>query len=197
MSIIAKEPEGSKKEFELVPQANHIATSYMLIYVGTIPNPQKDDPNKTKRSIIIYWETPGEMRDFKGEGNLEPMSIFKEYTFSLHEKANLRHDLKGWRGADFTEDELKGFDLNNVLAKSCMLNVIHEVGEKSGKLKAKVSSVAAIPKGLEVPKLINDTLVFDYDENFENLSKLPKWVQDKIRTSEEYKAKTEGDTPPF
>ena len=54
-----------------------------------------------------------------------PAAISKEFTLSLHERANLRRVLISWRGRQFTAEELGGFELANVLGANAMLNVVH------------------------------------------------------------------------
>jgi hypothetical protein len=51
------------------------------------------------------------------------MIIAKQFTLSLNEKANLRADLASWRGRDFTPEEIRGFDLKNILGHWAMISV--------------------------------------------------------------------------
>jgi hypothetical protein len=51
-----------------------------------------------------------------------------------------------------------GFDSKNLLDKPCMLNVTH-----TDKGKAKVASVAQVPKGMTVPGRVNDLLYFSLE----------------------------------
>ena len=69
-----------------------------------------------------------------------------------------------------------------------MLSVIHRLA-KSGSNYANISSVATLPKGLEAPKQINENFEFNFDNKFNKdvLEKLPDFIKDKIKTSNEYK----------
>ena len=102
------------------------------------------------------------------------MSIGNFYTASLSEKANLRRDLEGWRGRAFTQEELLGFDVFNVLGTHCQVNVIH-----NDKGKARITGVMGWPKGLDKGKPENPLLSYSEDDQG-MLEKLPEWLQEVI-----------------
>jgi hypothetical protein len=168
------------KEFEAAPVGNHIARCIGLIDLGT---QQGEYQGKTThaRKVVVRWELPNELMsegDFAGK----PFIVSKFYTASLSEKANLRKDLANWRGRDFTPDELAGFDAKNLLDKCCMVNITHN--EKG---KAKVTGVAAVPKGMQAPGRVNDLLFFSLDKFDKSLFEgLSRFYQDEIRKSPEY-----------
>ena len=97
--------------------------------------------------------------------------------------------LENWRGRAFTQEEMDGFDLRNVLGKPCMISVVH--GTKSdGSTYAKVGSVSKMPKGMNIAsKTANPLINFDLDapDALEQMTKLPEWVQNRIKESETYK----------
>lgn len=113
---------------------------------------------QVKKQVLITFELPTELMEL-GEWAGSPYSISKFYTASLSEKATLRHDLEAWRGKPFTEEELKGFDLKNVLGKPCMISVI-----KTEAGKSKINGVMAVMKGMTVPEVFNPLVYFDIDE---------------------------------
>lgn len=86
-----------------------------------------------KPKVRIVWEIESLMDDGRR------FIIGKTYTSSLHEKATLRKDLKGWRGRDFTADELRAFDLETVLGAPARLLVQHD--EREGIVYANVTAV--------------------------------------------------------
>jgi hypothetical protein len=49
------------------------------------------------------------------------------YPLSMHEKSGMRKFLEDWRGKRFGEKELSppGFDLETVIGKPCIINVVH------------------------------------------------------------------------
>jgi hypothetical protein len=93
----------------------------------------------------------GPFTDFHGKvdeinpENGKPFSCSKKYTASLNEKATLRHDLESWRGRAFTQEELKGFDLEKVIGVNAQVMVMHNT--KDGKTYANVATVTPLGKG--------------------------------------------------
>src|SRR6056297_3019607 len=99
-----------------------------LIDLGT----QEDEyqgHKKVRKRCIIGWELVDEL--YEADGESKRMHFSQVYTQSLHPKATLRKHLSGWRGRDFTSEELEGFDSKNILGKSCMLVVVKTESGKS------------------------------------------------------------------
>lgn len=172
---------------EIVPSGTHIARCYSMIHIGTVEWEWQGE-TKYSNKIRVTFELPHEMRDFSGEQ--KPMVISKEYTLSLHEKSNLRRDLEGWRGKSFTNKELAHFDTTNLISKECNISIIHKTS-KSGNEFAQIGSISGITKGTDCPKQFNDSFIFNYEDNFNEdwLEQQPKWIQDQIKGTDEYKSK--------
>jgi hypothetical protein len=172
---------------EIVPSGTHIARCYSMIHIGTVEWEWQGE-TKYSNKIRVTFELPHEMRDFSGEQ--KPMVISKEYTLSLHEKSNLRRDLEGWRGKSFTNKELAHFDTTNLISKECNISIIHKTS-KSGNEFAQIGSISGITKGTDCPKQFNDSFIFNYEDNFNEdwLELQPKWIQDQIKGTDEYKSK--------
>ncbi len=173
-------------EFEKVPAGNHIARCYSMIEIGT---EEKDYLGEKKKAYVvrITWELPNEKKVFSPEKGEQPFSISKDYTLSMHEKANLRHDLQSWRGRSFTEEEAKAFDITKLIGIPCMLNVIHNVSKANGNTYANIAGVTAIPKGFQVPLQINPSFVFSYDEwSDSKFASLPEWIRKRIEATPEF-----------
>lgn len=172
MSLLAKNTGGG--DFELAPTGNHRARCYGVVDLGMQRREWSGEVNY-KHIVRISWELPDELMS---DGR--PFSITQNYTLSLSDKANLRKDLESWRGRSFTEAELEGFDLKNMIGVPAMVNVVHR--ESNGKTYANVGSVSPLPKGLECPPAVNDPLYFSLDEpGWEVIYKgLPEWLQNKI-----------------
>ena len=153
----------------------YTAISSMLIDLGG----QKSllDGN-VRRKFMMVWNIVGEFIEVNNEQLPRVMS--KEYTLSLNEKSNLRKDLQAWRGQAFTEEELQGFDLLSIMNKPCQLQIINE--EKNGKTYNNISSIMAMPKGMEVEPLEETTIfITNNSETWTNWNKIPKWIKDKIK----------------
>jgi len=153
MGLMAKETGG---DFKAVDAGTYVARCFGIVDLGTKDNEWQGQVKK-RHQILIQWELPTELIE-DGELAGKPYSVSEFYTLSLGEKANLRHALESWRGREFTAEELKGFDLNNLLGKPCMISVIH-----NDKGKAKVSTVSKLMKGLEVPPQINPSRFFSLE----------------------------------
>lgn len=175
-------------DFEQAPIGTFIARCVRLIDLGTQHGEYQGKPN-VKREVMVSWELPSELMT-RGEAEGKPFLVARFYTASLSEKANLRHDLEAWRGRAFTEAELAGFDLKNILGKTCMVGIIDKAG------KSRIGSVMALPRGMEAPPQINETMSFDIDEwNDITFAKLSKGIQEKIKASDEFKERN-GMIPP-
>jgi len=194
MSLIAKDSgEGS---FTPVPPGMHLARCYRIVDLGT----QKSEYQgqiKYLQKVMIQFEVHGE--DDRGKALLtnkgEPMSISKNYTLSLAEKATLRKDLQAWRGRDFTPEELRGFELKNILGAWAMISVAKSVGN-NGKEYTNIMSVNPVPVAIKkagLPEGHNATAMFAISnpdmELFETFS---NGLRDKIKASPEWQAR-EGE----
>lgn len=172
---------------ELIPASNYIARCYQMIEIGTVTEIIMGK-SVTLKKVRIGWELPTETRVFKEENGEQPFVISKEYSLSMNEKANLRKDLKSWRGKDFTEDEAKSFDITNLIGVPCMLNVIHKHSKKDPtKVYEEIAGITGIPKGITVPAQINKNFVLSYD-NFDSVmfNSLPDFIKQKMQTSSEF-----------
>ena len=143
----------------------------------------------------INWELPNEKAIFDEERGEESFMVGAEYTLSLNERANLRHVLESWRGKDFSEEELKGFDLKILLGKGCLVNVVHKKSTRNpGRTYAQVTSVVPLPKGMTCPKATLDRILYDINHGEGgDYAKLPEWIQEKVQNSEEWNTQPEGD----
>ena len=113
--------------------------------------------------------------------------VSKEFTLSLHEKASLRKFLESWRGKGFTEQEAAHFDVSKLLGKPCMLNIIHKT-KLDGNIRADISSVSPIPKGLSCPAPVLFPVLFSVNHFAQVVfDTLPEFLRDKIMSSREYR----------
>ena len=115
-----------KKEFKIAPVGSHLARLYRIIDLGT-QTTEYMGQTKMLRKVKFFWELHGD--DLKTDDG-KPLIQTRNYTLSLGDKASLRKDLESWRGKSFTEDELRGFDITNLLDKWCMVTIQHrtEIG---------------------------------------------------------------------
>jgi hypothetical protein len=136
MAIVAKATGGN---FIPAPEGTHSAVCVDVVDLGLLEVKWKNEL-KIQHKVKVVWQIDEDMQDGK------PFLVSKRYTLSLHEKAALRKDLEAWRGRAFTEEELKGFDVENVLGVPCLLNIIHNGA--SGTVYANVTGLMKLPKSM-------------------------------------------------
>jgi hypothetical protein len=191
MALIASGTSKSKK-FEIVPQGNHLARCYQLIDLGKQPTDWKGKPG-TAHHVLVYFEVHSEDSNGKPTATPEgkPMMVTKRYTVSLTEGSHLRADLRGWRGREFTQEEIEKFELKNILGQWAMLSILHN--ESKGTTYANIDTITQVSAAVRkagLPDPYNELVIFDVDEpDMEVFNKLSVGLQDKIKASVEWKAK--------
>jgi len=149
MALIAKESGGGGGEFTPVPQGMHLARCYRVIDLGTQDSTYLGTVKKLPK-VMLQFEVHGE--DDAGKPLVtakgEPMSISKNFTLSLAEKATLRKDLQTWRGREFTADELRGFQIDNVLGAWAMIAITKAMGN-NGKEYTNIANINSVPKAMK------------------------------------------------
>jgi hypothetical protein len=149
MPIMASASE--TQTFTPAPVGVHQAVCVDIEDLGMVQSTFLDDKTglpKVQHKIKVYWQI-SERRD-----DNKRFVLSKRYTLSLHEKASLRHDLEAWRGRAFTEDELRGFDVETVMGANCLLNVQHRQSADKTRTYANVVSIMPLVKGM--PKMADD-----------------------------------------
>ena len=140
-------------DFEQPPVGTHVSRCVKMIDIGT-QRGEYQGKATSKRQCIIGWELPTELMS-DGDYAGKPFIVSRFYTASLGEKANLRKDLANWRGRDFTDQELQGFESKNILDKTCLLSLT-----QNDKGKTRITGVMALPKGTQVPARVNPLVYF-------------------------------------
>lgn len=206
--------EGGGSNFEVAPTGMHLARCYRIIGLGTQKSEYMGEV-KYLPKVMLGWEihgtnddgTPMRMQDGR------PFAMFKNYTLSWSEKATLRIDLQSWRGKPFSQEEMRRFDLKNVLNAWCMINVIEKQG-LDGKMYVNVGSVTPVPAMIKqsgLPTAVNKNEIFNLStpdmEMFEGFSESlkkkimasPEWEKIQGKTSkpasDASKMEDDGDIP--
>lgn len=191
--------EDKGASFERGPAGAHLARCYRVIDLGT----QKSEymgQVKFLHKVMIGWE----LHVVDDDGNAvtmrdgRPFAIFKNYTLSWSEKANLRLDLQAWRGKPFSQDELRRFDLSTILGAWCMLNVIDRQGQ-NGNTYSNVNGITPVPAMIRqrgLPKAVNSNEIFTLQAPdialFESFSDN---LKAKIKSSPEWQRLDPSDAP--
>jgi len=191
MSFIVENTGG---DFERCPPGMHLARCYRIIDLGTQKKEYKGQV-KFLRQVMIGWEILG--TDDNGQPlrmkDGRPFAIFRNYTLAWNDKANLRIHLQSWRGKPFSQEELRRFDLKNVLGAFCMLNVIEREGQ-NGTVHSNISGVTPVPgmiKQAGLPPPVNANQIFTIaNPDMEVFESLSDNLKGKIQGSPEWQKRS-------
>jgi hypothetical protein len=189
MSLMAKDSGGGS--FTPVSPGMHLARCYRIIDLGTQKSEFKGDI-KSLHKVMIQFEVHGE--DESGNPLVttkgEPMSISKNFTLSLAEKATLRKDLQTWRGREFTAEELRGFELKNVLGAWAMITAAKALGN-NGKEYTNIVSINPVPAAIKkagMPAGFNKLAIFEIDTpDMELFETFRDRLKEQIQSSPEWR----------
>lgn len=180
-------------EFQKAPEGMHIARCFKLIDCGTHINKLF---GKKQRLAWIFWELPNALMDENDKGEKYPFVVGKRYGLSHNEKSILRSDLESWYGKTFETkalDQAGGFDLEKLISREAMINVVHSDDGKYANIK----SVNPMPAGMACPAQINKAFVFSFESySQEQFSKLSEKMQDFIKESDEFQNMLNGEARP-
>lgn len=199
-------PKPESGNFELTPAGTFPARCYRFIDLGSHPQEYMGETKGNRRLVMIGFELCDELMS---DGR--PFTIHKRYTFSMHEKANMRKDLESWRGARFTDADFgdHGFDTRNLINQPAILTIVHsESGEKT---YANVAGIGKAMKNMVFPDLVNtpcyvaleadrfDKAAYETlsDKLKETIGKSPEWqrLQDGSRRGYQAPKGTAKDDP--
>ena len=168
---------------ELIEEGNYIATLYRIIYIGTIKTEYMGE-TKNVFKVDLTWELNNEMKVWKEGEEPKPVVVSKQYTLSMGSKANLRPIVEGIIGG-MSDAEAINFDIDELLGKSCLLNISHGTAE-SGAQYLKLAT-SKLMKGMTPPTPFNEQKILSFDKWDEELyQSLPEWLRNKIAESREY-----------
>ena len=187
MSLVAKSE--SSGNFIPVPTGMHLARCYRIVDLGTQKSEYMGNV-KQLHKMMLQFEVHGE----DAEGNPtntakgDPMTVSKNFTVTLAEKSTLRKDLQSWRGRDFTPDELRGFELKNVLGQWAMITVVET--ENNGNTYTNISNINPVPAAIKkngLPEGKNELKIFSIDEpDMDLFESFSDNLKNKIRQSPEW-----------
>lgn len=196
---------GSFKPVELPEPQTTVARCYSLIDIGTVPNVYQGKVQGIVHRIFITWELPKLKAVFNEDRGEEPFVISEEFTLSTKENSNLAKLVAQWRNKPLSLAEQEEFDPTTMVGKTCVIQFIHKVKKKwaSEKLEKitnentnmKIQAIMKRPKDMEMPAQLNPTFIWDWEAiesgettfDPEKFAKVPNFLKDKIKESEEYK----------
>ena len=193
---------GDFKPIPLPKPATVFARCYSVIDIGTVPGFYQGKPQDPQRKIWITWEMPSLKATFNEEKGPQPFVISMELTASTAEKSNLSKLISQWRNKPFTPEEIEGFDPATMIGKCGFISFIYKT---KGKFKGQnfkeitnentnlvFNGIMPVPEGVQKLKQINEYFNWDWDkvatEGFkkEEFEKIPKFIREKMATSEEF-----------
>jgi len=147
------------RDFEPIPDGLQQAVLVANHNLGIRPG----YAGKAQHKVVLVWE----LAERRTEGDFagQRFVVTKQYTATMNERGNLSKDLESWRGRAFTEEERRGFELNDINAQNCNLNLVPKI--KDGRTYVNIASITKLHKG---QKKIEP----------EHLGYMPKWVADIV-----------------
>ena len=197
MSLTARDSGGGS--FTPVTPGMHLARCYRIVDMGT-QKTEFQGQAKHLQKVMLQFEVHGE--DDAGKPLVtakgEPMSISKNFTLSLAEKATMRKDLQAWRGRDFTPEELRGFELKNVLGAWAMITASKALGG-NGKEYTNIVSINPVPVAIKkagMPEGFNKLAMFVISNpDMELFETFGNGLKEKITSSPEWRARSPAPQP--
>lgn len=201
MPVVLSINDQPKRDRAVCPAGLTVGICVHVADLGTHTKEYKGE-KKTKRLLHLGFETPNEKHIFSPERGEQPFYIHREFTLTMNEKGTLRPFLESWRGSKFTADQLARFEMQNLLGKPCMLNIVH--AQSNGNTYANIGSITPLMKGLTAPAAEMKLVNFGLDDGVESeaFKALFPWLQAKILACEELKpanasaAQSNGDEAP-
>ena len=198
---ITAEDNGFEKtaDYEQIKESTYIATCIQVIDLGTQKNYffGKDKPDAKKKAaeykkeIMFVFELDELMQDGR------PFFITATYekvfykTDKSNAKNSLQYLLEKWRGKECTPDELKRFNLSNVLGVPCNMTVkLKDKPDTKGRYWPLIEAVSSLRKPKEAVPPINELVDFGINDidDAELFAKVHPLGQYKIKESKEGKA---------
>ena len=169
------------------PPGSYIARCVRLLDLGTVQTDYQGEAKTAHKCLLAFEVLDPETRRDDGA----PFVLSKRYTLSLHEKAALRKELASWRGRDFTPEELKGFDLRNILGQPCFVSVVETT--KGDRTYSNIAGIMKAPKGMPVPESVEPLLYWSMSDpapNWEAFALLHPKLVEQIEATPEFKRLT-------
>lgn len=189
MAIIVSANEGGS--YTPIEEGTYIALCFGLVDIGDVYSEKFD---KAVPKFMILWELVG-AGTITVDGREYNRSVSNSYSKSLSPKSNLRKDLRAWRGREFTDEELKRFDMVNILSAPCQIQIINATS--NGKTYSNIAAIMNLPKGMPKPVHTQDVVHWDFEDNTigdEEWNKIPEWLRGVIQNSETYQYITTNNT---
>ena len=181
-------PRAQSNNKKLPPEGTHIARVVEIIYLGSAVSPyaNPDGTKKTLNEIRVKWELPTETAVFKEGEPAKPFVVNKKMTLSMFKKSTLRPFVEGIIGTTLKDEEADGFDVDNIIGKTCLLSI--SIAESENGKYIAVNSASPLVKGMVAPPQVNPSKILSFDKWDEELfTKQPEFIKIRIEQSKEYR----------
>lgn len=168
---------------QLIPAGQHMARIVQVIDLGLQnQRPYQGQEKPPKYEMYITFEFPDERIEVNGESR--PM--WKSRTIGL--SSDDRSVCYKWYKQLDPAGKHKG-DWSKLIDTPCAALIVHDAGkgQNEGKTFDKVAEVMPLMKGMSVPPLENDPVVFDLTSpNVDVFNEFPDWLKNKIKENLEF-----------
>lgn len=182
------ESTGSGKRQDPVAEGNYIARLVQVVDFGLqAQRPFKGEEKKPAYEVMLTYELCTEFMKDEDGNDMEDKPRWISETMPMYSlEADRAKSTKRIKAID-TSLQHEG-NLAEMVGMPCTVTVVQNVNKHdTSKVYVDVGNVTPPMKGLPVPELKNDPVIFDLDEpDMETYERLPDWVQEKLRKNLEY-----------
>lgn len=171
--------QSNRQQIPLIPRGAQLGTLVRVVDLGLQPRPQwQGQDKKPAYRIRLTFELP--KHRIEVDGVSRPRWEDVELNVSTFENSTM---IKYYAVLD-PDNKHKG-DWSKLVGTSCAVVFVHN---KSGEnTYANITDITPLMEGIEAPALENPTQIFDLTSpDLEVFNKLPKFIQDKIKSNLEY-----------
>lgn len=167
---------------------------YPAVCVGVVDLGEQETQYKGKTryadKVKLIFELPTETVEVDGEE--KPRQLSRDFTLSSSPRSALRQFVSQWMGKGFSDDEFAEFELNGLLGRAGLLNVVHS---EDGQY-ANIGGATAIPRGMQPPKSATPYITFDTEDwTEEAFAALPEYIQERLKKSTQYRSRHLPEEP--
>lgn len=138
MASILSETEST---FEIPSADVHSAVCCEFVDLG-----EQQSPWGPKTQGVLLFQ----VHERDSEGRQKEVRVYFTMTLGTSTmKSKVRKLLESWRGTPFTGDELKGFDIEQVVGKQCRVLITHAMNQKD-QVTARIGSILKAAPGITV-----------------------------------------------
>lgn len=183
-----KAPVQEAKSYEPAPAGNHVARLYRIVNIGTVEEEYQGEV-KQMNKLSLTFELCNKKKEFvPGEGE-RPLTVSREFTFSMSSKSNLRKFVEGILGTALSDKEAYDLDMTKLAGSACLINVVHKTSA-AGNVYALIQGASPLPDGITAPAQVNPSFVLGYGDAWQmaKFEQLPKFMREKMMTTPQFKA---------